>query len=60
MKELENELVKELIIVMIIIFGIVIVIAISNGTLSRDSYNEAMAYCGERYSTQYCKSHLNK
>lgn len=60
MEDLIEELIKGLIIVGGIIFGLIMIIGIVNGDMSDSSYEEALNYCEQRNSVEYCQAQLNK
>lgn len=60
MEDLMEELIKGLIIVGGIIFGLIMIIGIVNGDMSDSSYEEALNYCEQRNSVEYCQAQLNK
>lgn len=60
MEDIMEELIKGLMIVGGIIFGLILIVNIVNGDMSDDSYEEALNYCSQRNSVEYCKAQLNK
>lgn len=60
MEDLMEFTIKAMMIIGGVIFGGILLIGIVNGDFSKDNYNDALEYCTQRNSVEYCQAHLNK